>query len=84
MRSRKLAQKGVSMRSPIDLSLRTIGEGLKEDGEDIVQTPMPWTFLDLLCKLDEKEEALGDKADDPTREHRGSDDASRTKPESGS
>ena len=54
MRSRKLAQERRLMRSPIDLSLRTIGERLKEDGENTVQTPMPWTFLDLLCKLDER------------------------------
>ena len=72
------------MRSRIDLSLRRIGEGLQKDGEDTVQTPMPWTFLDLLCKLDEKEEALGEKADDMTREHRGSDDATRTKSEDAS
>ena len=70
------------MRSPIDPSLRRIGEKLKKDGEDTVQTPMPWTFIDLLCKLDEKEEVLGDKADDTRREHRGSDDSTRTKSES--
>ena len=69
------------MRSPIDPSLRRIGERLQKDGEDTVQTPMPWTFLDLLCKLDEKEEALGDKADDSTREHRGSEDVTRTQSE---
>ena len=57
------------MRSPIDLSLRRIGEGLQKEGEEIVQTPMPWNFLDLLCKLDEKEEALGDKADNTTFEN---------------
>ena len=61
------------MRPPIDLSLRRIGEGLKKDGEDMVQTPMPWTFLDLLCQLDEKEEALVSRADETTTEHRGDD-----------
>ena len=69
------------MRTPINLTLQTIGEGLKKDGEDTVQTPMPWTFLDLLCQLDEKEEALVSRADDTTREHRSGDDATRTKSE---
>ena len=56
------------MRTPIDLSLRRIGEGLQKDGEDMVQTPMPWTFLDLLCALDEKEEAAEGKPADTAGE----------------
>lgn len=59
------------MHPPIDLTLRRIGERLQKAGEDIVQTPMPWTFLDLLCQLDDKEEALADKADDTTPAYRG-------------
>ena len=70
------------MRNPIDLSLRRIGEGLQKDGEDTVQTPMPWTFLDLLCTLDEKEEAAGNKADETTPEHRADDVTPKARNES--
>ena len=70
------------MRIGIDLTLRRIGEGLQRAGEDTVQTPMPWLFLELLCQLDEKEEELGSKAQEATRECRGGDDATRTKSES--
>jgi hypothetical protein len=69
------------MPTPIDLSLRRIGERLQKDGEDTVQTPMPWTFLDLLCQLDEREETLADQTDAPLPAHRGSEGATGTKSE---
>jgi hypothetical protein len=52
----------------LDLTLSRIGERLQRDGEATVQTPMPWHFLELLCQLDEKEEALADEANDRARE----------------
>ena len=46
------------MRTPISLTLRTIGEGLKKDGEDTVQTPMPWTFLDCSASSTRRKKRL--------------------------
>ena len=68
------------MRTPINLTLRTIGEGLKKDGEATVQTPMPWTFLDLLCQLDEKEDAAEGNLADATVEQssKGADEKDNT------
>ena len=59
------------MRTPIDPTLRYIGEKLQKVGEATVQKRLPWHFLDLLCQLDEKEEAVGTKAADMTRAHDG-------------
>ena len=59
------------MRTEIDLTLRRLGEGLKRVAEETVQKPLPWRFLDLLCRLDEKEAAEGTKAADMTRAHHG-------------
>ena len=59
------------MRTEIDMTLRRLGEGLKRVGEETVQKPLPWRFLELLCQLDEKEEAVGTKAADMTRAHPG-------------
>ena len=59
------------MRTEIDLTLRRLGEGLQTAGEATVQQPLPWRFLELLCQLDEKEEAVGTKAADMTRAHDG-------------
>ena len=50
------------MRTEIDLTLRRLGEAT-------VQKPLPWRFLELLCQLDEKEEAVGTKAADMTPDH---------------
>ena len=68
----------------LDPSLRQIGEGLQMAGEGTVQTPMPWHFLELLCQLDEKEKAIGNEADDRTREHGGWESAARVRPENAS
>ncbi len=59
------------MRSEIDPTLRCLGKGLQKAGEATVQEPLPWRFLELLSQLDEKEEAVGTKAADATRAHRG-------------
>ena len=59
------------MRTEIDMTLRRLGEGLKRVGEETVQKPLPWRFLELLCQLDEKEEAVGTNAADMTRAHHG-------------
>jgi hypothetical protein len=52
----------------LDPTLRQISERLQRAGEETVQTPMPWLFLELLCQLDEKEEALANEANDRARE----------------
>ena len=57
------------MRTPIDPKLRHIGEKLQKVREETVQKPMPWRFLDLLCQLDEKEEAVGPNVADMTPDH---------------
>jgi hypothetical protein len=44
--------------------LALAGERLQREGERTVQKPMPWLFLELLCQLDEKEEAVATKVDD--------------------
>ncbi len=41
----------------LDPALSAIGERLRKARATIAQKPMPWRFLDLLCQLDEKEEA---------------------------
>jgi hypothetical protein len=60
------------MRAPLNPTLRHIGERLQREGEDTVQTPLPWAFLDRLCRLDEVEEAAaratGDKIVDHVRD----------------
>jgi hypothetical protein len=53
-------------------TLSQIGKGLHTEGEATVKTPMPWNFLELLCQLDEKEEAL---ASDEAEEQRNSEEA---------
>ena len=57
------------MRTEIDLTLRRLGEGLQRAGEETVQKPLPWRFLELLCQLDEKEEAQGTKFAEMTPDH---------------
>jgi hypothetical protein len=52
----------------LDPTLLHIGERLQKEGERTVQKPMPWLFLELLCQLDEKEEAAATKVD-AEREH---------------
>jgi hypothetical protein len=58
--------KETSMRAPLSPTLRHIGEELQRAGEDTVQTPMPWRFLDLLCRLDEVEEAAASRPAEAT------------------
>ena len=65
----------------LDLTLSQIGERLQWAGEGMVQTPMPWLFLELLCQLDEKEEAIVN-GDDDTQEH--CEKAARVNPENAS
>ena len=66
----------------LDPTLRQIGEGLQMAGEATVQTLMPWHFLELLCQLDEKEEAIVNDDDHRTQEH--CENAPRVRPESAS
>jgi hypothetical protein len=65
----------------LDQTLSQIGKGLQREGEATVQTPMPWHFLELLCQLDEKEEALANEASDKAREQRNGEDAPVVRPE---
>ena len=65
----------------LDLTLSRIGERLQRDGEATVQTPMPWRFLEALCQLDEKEEALADEANDRAREQSSRESEPRVEPE---
>lgn len=41
---------------PVNLILRRIGEGLRARRSEVVQQRLPWRFIDLLCRLDEREE----------------------------
>ncbi len=62
-------------------TLAQIGERLQREGVETVQTLMPWHFLELLCQLDEKEEALANEADERAREQRNGEDAPVVRPE---
>ena len=44
------------MALPVNLTLRRLGEGLRTRRNKIVQQRLPWRFLELLCRLDEREE----------------------------
>lgn len=68
----------------LDPTLRQMGERLQKAGEETVQTPMPWQFLELLCQIDEKEEALANEINDGAREERCRESAPRVRPESAS
>jgi hypothetical protein len=68
----------------LDPTLRQIGKRLQTEGEATVQTPMPWDFLELLCQLDEKEEALANEASDKAEEERNSESAPVVRPKSAS
>jgi hypothetical protein len=46
------------MQTALNPTLRHIGKELQKVGETTVRQPLPWRFLDLLCQLDEKEDAL--------------------------
>jgi hypothetical protein len=65
----------------LDATLRQIGERLQKAGEETVQTPMPWQFLELLCQIDEKEEALANDTNDRAWEQRCRESAPRVRPE---
>jgi hypothetical protein len=45
-----------AMNRSINLTLRRLGEGLRTRRNKIVQQRLPWRFIDLLCRLDEREE----------------------------
>jgi hypothetical protein len=62
-----LAPEGGFMRT-LNPTLLHIGERLRTEGERTLQTAMPWRFLDLLCQLEETEEAAASNADDAERE----------------
>ncbi|MFM9845555.1 MAG: hypothetical protein ACKVP3_00150 [Hyphomicrobiaceae bacterium] len=53
------------MALPVNLTLRRLGEGLRTRRNKIVQQRLPWRFIDLLCRLDEREEGamfhIGDR-----------------------
>jgi hypothetical protein len=61
--------------------LSQIGKGLQTEGVATVRTLMPWHFLELLCQLDEKEEALADEAQDSAREQSSRESEPRVKRE---
>ncbi|MFM9848892.1 MAG: hypothetical protein ACKVP3_17210 [Hyphomicrobiaceae bacterium] len=61
--------------------MRQIGEQLQRAGQETVQTPMPWLFLELLCQLDEKEEARANEANERAREQRRRESAPRVRAE---
>lgn len=65
----------------LDPTLRQMGERLQRAGEETVETPMPWHFLELLCQLDEKEEALAIEAIDRARDQRSREQAPGDRPE---
>ncbi len=44
------------MNRSINMTLRRIGEGLRTRRNKIVQQRLPWRFIDLLCRIDEREE----------------------------
>ena len=68
----------------LDPTLSHLGEKLQKAGEATVQTPMPWHFMELLCQLDEKEEALANGANNRAREKPSSVSVPRDRPESAS
>ena len=43
------------MPLPVNLTLRRLGEGLRVRRNKIVQQRLPWMFIDLLCRMDERE-----------------------------
>jgi hypothetical protein len=55
------------MALPVNLMLRRLGEGLRTRRNKIVQQRLPWRFLDLLCRLDEREEGVIVRAGDRVR-----------------
>ena len=44
------------MERPVNLVLRRLGEGLRARRNKVVQQRLPWRLIDLLCRLDEREE----------------------------
>jgi hypothetical protein len=43
------------MALPVSLTLRRLGDGLRARRNKVVQQRLPWMFIDLLCRLDERE-----------------------------
>jgi hypothetical protein len=52
---------------PVNLTLRRLGEGLRTRRNKIVQQRLPWRFIDLLCRLDEREEHAALRVGDRVR-----------------
>ena len=55
------------MERPVTLVLRRLGEGLRTRRNKIVQQRLPWRLIDLLCRLDEREEHAGLQVGDRVR-----------------
>ena len=51
----------------VNLTLRRLGEGLRARRNKVVQQRMPWMFIDLLCRLDERESDPPLQVDDRVR-----------------
>ena len=55
------------MASLVNLTLKRLGEGLRTRRNKIVQQRLPWRFIDLLCRLDEREDDAGLRTGDRVR-----------------
>lgn len=55
------------MDRTVNLTLRRLGEGLRNRRNKIVQQRLPWRWIDLLCRLDEREEQVAFRVDDRVR-----------------
>jgi hypothetical protein len=50
-----------------NLTLRRLAEGLRARRNKVVQQRLPWVFIDLLCRLDERESDPSLQVDDRVR-----------------
>lgn len=51
----------------VNQTLRRLGEGLRTRRNRIVQQRLPWRLIDLLCRLDEREEHAALRVGDRVR-----------------
>lgn len=51
----------------VNQTLRRLGEGLRTRRNRIVQQRLPWRIIDLLCRLDEREEHAALRVGDNVR-----------------
>ena len=56
-----------AMHRSINMTLRRLGEGLRTRRNKIVQQRLPWRFIDLLCRIDEREEHAAFQVGDRVR-----------------